>query len=90
MVLKYLSKILSTDLPRRPDTFPNAKVAKHPADQQTHSQLPPDAAQLLDASGHGEHPPPGERARLIQGAKIPASCRCDLFLNLCVKSTLLA
>lgn len=49
---------MTLDLSRRFDTFPDAEVAEDPAGQKTQSQLPPHAAQILDAGRHTQHPPP--------------------------------
>ena len=59
-VLKYLKNI-PADLPRGSDAFPDTEVAAHPAEEETQSQLPPDAAQLLDPSRHAQHPPPDHK-----------------------------
>jgi len=49
---------VSSDLSRRSDTFPDTEVAEHPAGQKTQRQLPPHTAQLLNASGDAQRPPP--------------------------------
>lgn len=43
------------------DPFPDAEVADDPCQQQTQSQLPAQAAHMLDAIGNLQHSPPAQR-----------------------------